>query len=86
MFTDYEAFDTDFNEMQELLTLSVKDTIESEARENAQSELEQLANDIEASFGESEEELIENLRFTAEMNPISETAFDLRDEAFQVLR
>lgn len=83
---NFEANDLEYIEMQELLTESVRDTVESEARETAQSELEQLANDIEASFGESEEELIENLRFTAEMNPISETAFDLRDEAFKVLR
>jgi hypothetical protein len=47
-------------------------------------ELLALADALEATFPE-EEELIENLRFTAEVNPISETAIDLKMEAMEIL-
>jgi hypothetical protein len=82
---NYEVSDVEFDELQELLELSVKDTVESEARETAQHELEILADQIFTGYGDTEEELVENLRYTAQFNPISETALDLRDEAFRVL-
>lgn len=80
-----EAFDVEYDEMQELLIESVKIDVLAEAKENARTQLLELADDVEISYGDEESELIENLRFTAEQNPLSETAYDLMNEALEVL-
>ncbi len=77
---DFECGEAEFLGMAELMELSARESAESEARE----ELEQLANDLEQ--GGFDEELVESLRFTASQNPLSETAFDLREESFIALR
>ncbi len=83
---NFEANDLEYIEMQELMIESVKETVKTEGLQASQAELRQLAANIELAFGGAEEELIGSLRFTAEMNPISETAYDLREEALEVLR
>lgn len=80
-----EAFDVEYDEMQELLIESVKIDVLAEAKENARTQLLELADDVEISYGDEESELIENLRFTAEQNPLSETAYDLMNDAMGIL-
>lgn len=80
-----EAFDVEYDEMQELLIESVKIDVLAEAKENARTQLLELADDVEISYGDEESELIENLRFTAEQNPLSETASDLMNDAMGIL-
>lgn len=81
--TNPEAFDADFSELNELLELSVQHTVETfeQASERETAELRQLADDIEAI----DEELAERLRETADHNPLSETAVDLKLEAYDLL-
>ena len=54
---------------------------------NSAQELDAMADMIEAKDIETEhEEFIENLRYTAEFSPISETAVDLRFKAIGILQ
>lgn len=81
MFTLAEYNDMDALELESLLEESVKDTVEKEKAE----ELTLLADQIEIGFGDSEEELTDNLRATALTNPISEVAHELREQGFKLL-
>ncbi len=83
MFLDFstvvEVQEEEVFGIQDLMNESMRLDAETEAAD----ELEQLADDLEVNHADTESELIENLRYTAQMNPLSETAFDLRREAFQ---
>jgi hypothetical protein len=53
----------------------------------AANELNEMADLVEVKDLECEfDELIENLRDTADLNPLSETAFDLKVKAMKVLQ
>jgi len=76
-----EYNDMDAMELEELLTESVKETVEREAGQD----LLDLAKEVEDCYGETEQELIDALRATAINNPISEISYILTEEATAIL-
>lgn len=71
---DMEANDTEREGLEALM---------NEA--NAVTTLNELADELEYKCGDDEEELIDALRATALTNPVSETAYDLVEQAKAVL-
>lgn len=59
----------------------------TQAETSAEVELDAMADLVEAKdFNCEYDEIVENLRDTAEFNPISETAFDLKVKAMRILQ
>ena len=91
-----EIMDLDADEKQALLIESIKATIANDSQEaersfaqacNAETNLlEALAKALRnSSYGDEVAELIEQLEMTADFNPLSETAEDLKVEAMEWL-
>lgn len=81
---------TDFSQIHNSEEIFEREAIMAEM--NASEELFQMADMVEAklnaSFGFSDDEIefLEEARLTAEKNPVSETAFDVREKLLKMLR
>lgn len=78
MFTDFSQIfnDAEIEEREQIL-----------AEDAAANELNEIADMVEAKDLDFEfDELVENLRFTADQNPVSETAVDLKFAGIKALQ